>query len=79
MSIIYGDDGATPIGGRSMVGDWYYLEGYDSSTVDPEWVNANASLALTHGYIRMDDSGEAALRAAEAEMYQPMYEEEAPN
>jgi hypothetical protein len=79
MSIIYGDEGTTPIGGRAMVGDWYYVEGCDESTVTPDWVNANVSVALQHGYIRMDDSGEAALRAAEAEMYQTYEEDAAPN
>ena len=79
MSIIYGDDGTTAIGGRSMLGDWYYAEGYDESTVTPDWVNTNLSLALRDGYVRLDDSGEAALRAAESEMYQPYEDDAAPN
>jgi hypothetical protein len=79
MSIIYGDDGSTAIGGRSMAGDWYYLDGVDESTVHPDWVNQNLGVALAHNYVRMDDSGEAELRAAEADMYQPYEEDAAPN
>ena len=66
---IYGDDGTTPIGGQCMVGDWYYLEGVDPTEVPPDWVNMNVSVALARGYIRMDDSNEAAIREAEAQHY----------
>jgi hypothetical protein len=42
-------------------------------------VNQNLGVALAHNYVRMDDSGEAELRAAEADMYQPYEEDAAPN
>jgi hypothetical protein len=70
------DEDGLPVGGGSMVGDWFYCEGADKTAWTVDAVNNNLSIALRDGVVIMDDRGEAALREAEAEAYSVVYDED---